>query len=151
MVHVSGGCGSHGKGLCPKEQSKDKLLKQTVLCLICFRSRVPSLILPRGIASGPATLDLCPDTTGCVTSPGTPSLVLSSSSTKQGCRSLLCRVIVGMGWGGVSTVALKCKVSWELRASLSRAKAWAATDDDIWKMSMTSQLDPLLARFHHHP
>lgn len=66
MVHVSGGCGSYGKGLCPKEQYKNKC------CLICFRNRVPSLILPRGIASGPATLDVCPDTTGCVTSPGTP-------------------------------------------------------------------------------
>lgn len=35
--------------------------------------------------------------------------------------------------------------------SLSRAKAWGTTDDDIWKMSMASQLDPLLARFLHRP
>lgn len=118
-VHVSGGCDSHGKGLCPTEQSKDKLLKHRLSsCLICFRNRVPSLVLPRGIASGPATLDLCPDTTGCVTSPGTPlpGPVFFLHKTRLPVFTVRGSSGDGIRWGK-HPVALKCKVSWELTAS----------------------------------
>lgn len=74
-------CGTGAKDLCSEEWARNKLRR----FLVCLGNVVPSLVLPRGMASGPATLDVYPGTTSCVRPPGTP---LSGP---------VCRAVEGVG------------------------------------------------------